>query len=141
MNIMKKVILLTSVCLASLITSCGSDDDAGSNSQDLIIGKWQLEQIFTNDVSDDISDCEKESIIEYKADGTYVGTDKFESGGTGAPTCVEDNYTGTWENKGNNKYDDLSAGENEAVEFTITFPDGKLTRVFEDEKEVFVKTN
>ena len=126
-----------------LFLSCSSDDDSGDsgNTPDPIIGKWQLEQTFTGDVSDDISDCEKETAIEYKADGTYLGMDKFESSGSGTTTCIEDNYTGTWENKGNNKYDDLTTGETEAVQFTITFPDGKLTRVFEDEKEVFVKMN
>jgi major membrane immunogen (membrane-anchored lipoprotein) len=137
---MKKIILVATVFLSALFISCGSDDDGGSGiTQDLIIGKWKLEQTFTDNVSDNISNCEKESIIEYKADGSYSGTDKLApNSGT---TCNEDSYSGTWKNKGNNKYSDLSTGETVPVEFTITFPEGKLTRVFENEKEVFVKIN
>ncbi|MEM9686941.1 MAG: lipocalin family protein [Bacteroidota bacterium] len=133
---MKKTILTAVVSI--LLTSCGKDD-GNTPTQDPIIGTWQLEQTFTNDVSDDISDCEKQSTIEYKADGSYEASDKFDPEMGSA--CVEDNYTGTWENKGDNAYDIFTTGEDGAVTFTITFSDGKLTRQIDDERYVYISIN
>ncbi|MEK6153862.1 lipocalin family protein [Flavobacteriaceae bacterium 3-367] len=95
--------------------------------QDPVIGKWQLEQYITDGV-DDTTDCDRQSILELKADGTYVVLYKYEpSSGT---ICDEETFTGTWENKGNDKYSFLSAEENEASESTITFEEGKMVVFF-----------
>ena len=131
---MKKTILAVAM-MSILVTACGKDD-GNNTTQDPIIGTWQLEQTFTSNVSDDISDCEKQSIIEYHADGSYEATDKFDP--EMGVECVEDNYAGTWENKGDNTYDIFTAGEEGAVAFTITFSGGKLIREIDSERYVYI---
>ena len=122
MKTTQKIIVATLLFAQALVgMSCNNDDDT----QDPIIGKWQLEQIFSDDVSDDISDCQKETVIEFKADGTYSLIDSVETSiNASSLECVKTPISGTWENSGDDTYTfTTSDGSGTA---NVTFPDGKL---------------
>ncbi len=83
--------------------ACSSDDDNGG--QDPIVGKWLLsasveykdgEQIQ----NEQLSECEKESLIEYRVDGGGSSSRSYIEDGE----CVGDGYGLTWRNIGNGIY-------------------------------------
>ena len=121
MKTTQKIIVATLLFAQALVgMSCNNDDDT----QDPIIGKWQLEQIFTGDVSDDISNCQKESTLEFKADGTYVeiNSDKASFDTECFTTTFDTDLF--WENSGNNTYTFTDTGD--VFKVDVTFIDGKL---------------
>ncbi|MDC1285521.1 lipocalin family protein [Flavobacteriaceae bacterium] len=140
MKTTKQTILMSLLFLAAF-SACKSDDDTPT--QDSIIGSWQLEQTYTNGVSDDILDCQKMSTSNFLANGTFNATDY--SGGE--DICESDSYGGTWSNSGNDIYTIIimESGLTQEIMLNITFPNGKLTILQEDQEEsnttVSVRTN
>lgn len=141
MKTTKRTILMSLLFLAAF-SACKSDDDTPT--QDSIIGSWQLEQTFTDGVSDDISDCIKMSKANFLADGTFNATDaRDEEDGS----CLSDSYGGTWSNSGNDIYTIIitESEYTQEVKPRITFPNDKLTIFYEDQVEsdtsVFVRIN
>ncbi|WP_411029855.1 lipocalin family protein [Spongiimicrobium sp. 3-5] len=134
------MILGTVSALCTLFISCKSDDD-GSD-LDPIIGKWQVEQEFSNGVSENIPACEKEGYWEFSADGKYKGMD-IRQGSTG--TCGSDPFSGDWRNAGNNIYiiiSDFDPSEQIEEERNITFSNGKMTITYDNNfTSVYVKVN
>jgi len=141
MKTTKRTILMSLLFLAAF-SACKSDDDTPT--QDSIIGSWQLEQTFTDGVSDDISDCRKMSTANFLANGTFNATDgRDEEDGS----CLSDSYGGTWSNSGNDIYTIIITESEYTQEAKprITFPNDKLTIFYEDQVEsdtnVFVRIN
>jgi len=140
MKTTKRTILMSLLFLAAF-SACKSDDDTPT--QDSIIGSWQLEQTFTDGVSDDISDCQKMSTVNFLANGTFNATDH--SGGE--DFCESYSYGGTWSNSGNGVYTIIitESGLTEEIKINVSFPNGKLTIINADQVEsdttVFVRIN
>lgn len=129
---MKKLTCVFFAAILSLaIISCGSDDsdndnDTGGEGMDpvnIIVGKWQLIQDFTNDGSGgplqevELTNCEKGSTIEIDENGSFVDT-SIEDGldGGECETFIEN---GTWEETGDAEYrltfDETSVEEGDAA--------------------------
>ena len=138
MKTLNRTIIINLFVIISF-SACKKDSDS-SSSKDQIIGSWQLEQRFTNGVSDEISDCEKESTVVFMENGNYSAIDKFIED----DICISDPYTGNWMNNGNDIYELRITGNPIVLDISITFPNGKLTiNVSQDGFEssvVYVKT-
>ena len=117
-----------------------SGDDEGISQEDSIVGKWSLtDDVETMDgkvTSEPISDCEKKSWIEFKADGN--GSSNFyDTNGLGE--CKGDDPANpfAWINKGSNIYGFSFNDDGEEVytvdisgntlKMTITSKDGEGT--------------
>ncbi len=97
---------------------------------DNIIGKWQLDQQFENDIEIELSACEKSMTLEFLEYGVYEEKD-FQL--NDALQCIAiDTKNGFWKNLGNSMYeiDDLGVSE-----FKITFENNKMTVEFSDTEE------
>ncbi len=131
---MKKVLLLTFLCIGSLLTSCSKDDDNGG--QDPFIGSWGLIASSTTaneqTTQDEMTDCEKRSTVTVNADGTYesISYSFFNE------ECeLSDNTPGRWENLGDGVYrftwNDGTVSEGAIVftndTFSISENDGGVT--------------
>ena len=100
---MKQTILLFTLMFSSLFISCSDDDDGVD---DPVVGTWQLEQTFTNDVSENISDCAKEEIIEFLGSLDFNGAPHEEVEENGETVCRRTGDTfGKWKNLGDNQYE------------------------------------
>jgi len=134
MNKLKTVLILATVLFTtSLFTSCKSDDD----DQDTIIGKWQLEQVFENEVEQSISDdCEKNSTLEFKTNNTFINIENYIEMGS----CESSTGPGTWEYNGETALKIMYDGEDtEVVDLAFTFVSGNLHLVFENIRTVWKK--
>ncbi len=137
---MKKITLFATLILTTLITSCGSDDEDNKHP---IVGTWQLEEVYTNGVSDSIPDCEKETIVIYGEDESYEATYKNEFDESGM--CNEEVYNGTWINVVDNEYHH-TIDTDSLVVFNVAFPSGRLNRERTDSggdviQQLFKKVN
>ena len=132
---MKKTMILTAVLFVStFFMSCSSDDDAP---KDTIIGKWQLEQRFTDNVEITLSDCIKESTMEFKVDNIFIDIEKFVKQNE---PCSFSTSPGTWEYNGDNalkfSYDD---DETDIYNATYSFVNGELNFILADDIETTKK--
>ncbi len=145
---MKKAILVATAFLTALTFSCSSDDD-GNN--DIVLGKWKLEQTYTNDVSENISDCVKKSTMVFHDSGSLV-IQPYDMVQQGSENICDSQGTqsGFWKNLGKeNKYEfTIGHGDNaEKGTVTIVVEGNRLTKssTFIEEgkesvfKEVFQK--
>ena len=57
-----KQTVISILILFMAFSACKKDD---MEDQDPIIGKWGLEQQYVDGVSEDISDCQKQSVFEF----------------------------------------------------------------------------
>ncbi|KAA1246850.1 lipocalin family protein [Aquimarina sp. RZ0] len=138
---MKKIFLLFFVSV--LIASCSSDDDSVSvNTQDKLIGSWNITQLFENGVEEMLTSCDLKDMFDVTADQKF----KITSYDTinGDCTIIEETIDGTWENIGNNVYKLKEGVEVEtAIEAKITFSENTMTFEFSDEigdvKKVYVR--
>jgi len=147
---MKKITCFYLFIVVLILGSCGSDDDAGTEQQsnESIIGKWQLVQDFTNDGIGtelgevELSDCDKESSIEIMGNGDFTNTsvsDSFLGDG-----CESDNEKGTWEESASGKFrlsfneGEFEMGDAEFGEAEIV--DGQLIVIY-DFPSVFSEDN
>jgi len=136
-NMMKKVMYVCLMVAMMPFVSCDSDDDSP---QDTIIGKWQLEQRFKNNVEESLSDdCEKKSTIEFKTDNTF---NSFESFFEPDQPCISSTVPGTWEYNGDNALKTSYDGKDKVVvDLTYTFVDGKLNVISGNIKNIWNRVN
>jgi len=143
---MKKLFLFLSIFLASLsFNSCTNDDDDDNipnPSSDQVLGKWQMDQLFSNNVEQTLNVCDKTHTVEFFSSGAV--TDKnFEE--NDASQCVAlPVVNGTWKNMGNSMY----RFTNMAIsDVKCTFQTNKMTFEFSrivngvtsTEKGIFIK--
>ena len=122
---MKKAILLTALIISVLCVSCGNDDDGGNT--DVIIGRWQLEQTFTNGDSNEISDCEKQQDIEFLMSSNFISAVYELQEENGESTCIRPgDVSGSWKNEGDNQYK-LNTESGEPAVYEIIVQGNKLS--------------
>ncbi|WP_026839097.1 lipocalin family protein [Gillisia sp. JM1] len=97
---MKKIFLL--FFSFALLTSCTSDDDAGNTGDDQILGKWFVTEINNSgSLNLSVSECNKQSFIDFKVDSNADSAFYTENGGE---CTLEDSDTSAWSNEGNSRY-------------------------------------
>jgi len=97
---------------------------------DSIIGKWRIDQEFTDNVEEDFTDCAKTMTIQFFETGTYEEKDFEENE---ALQCVAlEVKNGTWSNLGSDMYEISDKG---VPEFKVTFANNKMTVEFTDTEE------
>src|SRR5690606_1596643 len=85
------------------MASCSNDDDGNDPiTDDRIVGKWRLQQQFMDGEEWDLTECEKQTTVEFMANGNITSTDFFEDFDT--EECVSEISAQKWENRGNNVY-------------------------------------
>lgn len=96
---------------------------------DSIIGKWQLDQEFEDDIEIELSACEKSMTLEFLEYGVYEEKDFYLENTQCLPVEVKKS---SWKNLGYSMYeiDDLGVSE-----FKITFENNKMTVEFSDTEE------
>ena len=140
---MKKLTLML-CALTFIISSCSSDDDSSSG-QDPIIGTWNLHQRFTNDVEEVLTSCQKQETFTFSSDGSA----QYEYYEINNENCVlEESFTATWSNEGNNNYDLTAFGETSTQNinfegntfyYEFTDSDDDIDPVFNTIREVYIK--
>lgn len=133
---MKKLFLFLSICLVAVsFNFCNNDDD---NETDKIIGKWQLNQEFLNNVEESIDVCDKMITIEFFTSGVYTEID-FELDDLQTNCLALEDVSGTWENTGSSNYKltDISSipGTDIAIQVKITFETKNMTVEFTETSE------
>lgn len=94
---MKKILLLF-VSIA-MLTACSKDEDDNKESQDPILGKWYLTEV--NNAQDfQVNDCNSQSYINFKSDGTAHSEFFSENNGN----CESAPNDGNWTAGDNSKY-------------------------------------
>jgi hypothetical protein len=129
MKTMKKTMILTAVLFVStFFMSCSSDDDTP---QDTIIGKWQLEQRFTDNVEETLSeDCDKKSTLEFKTDNTFIDIESFVEQNE---PCSSSTDPGTWEYNGDSALKVSYDGDTNIYSGTYSFVNGELNLILGDD--------
>ncbi|UJH90244.1 lipocalin family protein [Antarcticibacterium sp. 1MA-6-2] len=116
------------------IASCSNDDDGNSNvppDNDKILGTWKIQNQFFDGEEEPLTDCEKQTTVEFMANGTVKSTDYFADFDT--EECVSEVSTQKWENRGNNVYR-ITEGE-QVDDVTITFSNNNNTFTITAEDE------
>lgn len=133
---MKKIIVLSLTIICFIGTSCSSDDDGNipTTAQDPLIGNWQFVKRVENGVEDTTDDCELNSTINFKEDGTTTDTSFYLNSNS---ECVSEILNATWKKLENNTYEitpeDL---ENDTpINAEITFSDNTFTAEIKQEEE------
>jgi hypothetical protein len=134
MKTMKKTMILTAVlCVTTFFMSCGDDDVI----PETIIGKWQLEQRFTDNVEETLSeDCDKKSTLEFKTDNTFIDIESFVEQNE---PCSSSTDPGTWEYNGDNALKFSYDGDTDIYNVTYSFVNGELSLILDDDIEI-IKT-
>lgn len=122
---MKKVMSLCLMLAVMPFVSCSGDDNSG---QDPIIGKWSLiASEETEDgvvISEPLTDCEKKSTLEFRADGTLTST-FFDTDFT--EECISEGvYTLLWKNDGDSVYT-TTDHEGDSFRIEVTFSGNTFT--------------
>lgn len=113
-------------------TSCSNDDDGnGPAGMDRIVGKWKIQGLVLDGDQISLTDCEKQSTVEFKGNGDLVNIDFYEDFDT--EECVSDTYTEKWENRGNNIYRITDEGTTEDVTIIFSNNNNTFTVSAEDE--------
>lgn len=137
---MKKLVVFISVFFVAISFNSCSDDDDEVVVADKIIGKWQLDQAFEDNVETPLTACDKKDTYDFLPAGTFIAREFFEDENE---VCVPlEVVNGTWKNLGNSMYelgdfieiDDMSID----VNVKITFTGNKMTMEFslKDEDDV-----
>lgn len=108
---------------------------------DKIIGKWQLDQEFTNGVEIELTECVKRMTVEFFDDGIFEEKEFFDDG---AECRAGDVKIRIWKNLGSDMYQTSNI---EAPEIKFTFANNKMTAEFRgtedgvmvDKKIIFIK--
>jgi len=97
---MKKIFIL--FFSIAVLTSCSSDDDGGSASDDKILGKWFVTEINnTGAFPIEINDCNRQSFIDFKSDFTADSALYAEENGE----CnVDNSENDDWSSLGDSRY-------------------------------------
>lgn len=116
------------------VASCSNDDDGNSNetpANDPIIGTWKIQQLVMNGEQIPIGECEAQTRVEFRANGTVRTTDVYEDFDT--EECVTEVYTEQWQKLSNNVYritDEVSSND-----VTINFSNNNNTFTISAEDE------
>ncbi len=126
-----KNLSLIILLIAATFASCSSDDDAAPQqaptNTSLIIGKWNVTSIVIDEDTLGTDDCELNSTLEIKADGTYLE----QTYGGFAGNCSPDSPdNGTWEVL-NNTF--IQKGDTNFSTTILELNDTTLKYEFEDE--------
>lgn len=130
---MKKLLFFLSLLIVAIsLNTCDCDDD----NPDKIIGKWQLSEQINDGIDILLSDCEKQTTVEFFENGTYIAIE-FEDSET---VCIEQEpEQGLWTYLGNSIYK-LSDFDINGIK--ITFKNNKMTieySIIENEYIIIVK--
>lgn len=141
---MKKTQLIITLMVMLGLCSCSSDDDNSTvNEENTLIGKWKLVSITDEGQSEQVSNCESKSIVEFKSDNTFKDIAAIES--ENSTDCVYDGFgtSGTFtlnngvlvrttidiiaipEELNNPDWIEDAKGENDPE--TVTFENGQLS--------------
>lgn len=107
---------------------------------DKIIGKWQLDQEFTNGEEIELTECVKRMTVEFFDDGIFEENEFFNDGAE----CISNVKIRTWKNSGSDLYETSNI---DAPEIKVTFANNKMTVEFTgtedgimvDKKFIFIK--
>lgn len=121
--------------------SCSSDDDGNQEvppANDRIIGKWQIQQQLIDGEEFPISDCMRQSTVEFMANGNVTTTDFYEDVDTEG--CVSEVSTEQWEYRGNNIYRISEGGQSYDVTIIFSNNNNTFTVSAEDEDGSYSST-
>ena len=104
------------LCLACCITACSSNDESIPDSNDIVIGSWQLESQIV-DGSETINACNSQTVFTFEPDLILRQVFYTENNGI----CNSENeIISSWFNNGNSRYSIRSADGSSKV-ITLTF--------------------
>lgn len=113
---MKKFLLVASVAVATMLTSCKKDDD-----NDSIEGAWQLESFVVNGIAETLDDCDKKSTMSF----TSTTASRIEYYTAGNNECkVESEGTGTYVISGDKLT--ITESDGEVILFTFSVSGDRL---------------
>ena len=113
---MKKTATLLLIIVLGFLSSCDKSD---SESQDLIVGKWEYATQYENNIQSTQNDC-KPSTIEFKSNGNR--NDLYYDSNLSGNCVVVDNVNSTWEKINSNTYQFNHNGD--IYSETVTFENG-----------------
>lgn len=113
---MKKTATLLLILVLGFLSSCDKSD---SESQDLIVGKWEYATQYENNIQSTQNDC-KPSTIEFKSNGNR--NDLYYDSNLSGNCVVVDNVNSTWEKINSNTYQFNHNGD--IYSETVTFENG-----------------
>lgn len=113
---MKKTATLLLIIVLGFLSSCDKSD---SESQDLIVGKWEYATQYENNIQSTQNDC-KPSTIEFKSNGNR--NDLYYDSNLSGNCVVVDNVNSTWEKINSNTYQFNHNGD--IYSETMTFENG-----------------
>ncbi len=127
---MKKVILIATVFLGVLTTSCSSDDDTPA--VDPIVGVWKYTKVTVDGTERPLDDCEKQSTYVFTTDGKTTDNyfEEFQS------NCEAENTAGTWKKNEDGTYTGTFTDDIETYTTNFKITNGEL--VIEDDFEAIV---
>ncbi len=100
--------------------------DNNDYTADKIIGKWQLDQEFEDDIEVELTECEKTMTLELFEDGIYEEKDFYNE----ELECIAlEVKNGTWKNLGNDMYEITGI---DIPEVKVTFNNNKMTVEFSE---------
>lgn len=121
------------------LASCSNDDDSNETpGTDRIVGKWKIQQFLLDGEQIPLTDCEKQSTIEFMTNGTARTIDFFDDPDTNQ--CVSETYTEQWVNRGNNVYRFTEGGFSYDVTIIFSNNNNSFTITAEDEFETYTAT-
>jgi hypothetical protein len=93
-------LLLLLFCCSLFFTACSNDDDATPSQEEMLMNKrWQITAlevtlpiIGSQDLYAGFEECEKDTYVEFKANGVLV----VDEGATKCDTSDPQQYPGTW---------------------------------------------
>jgi len=121
------MLLIGAIITAISFNSCSSDHNDNQN-LDKIIGKWQLSQLFVENVDQQVNECEKKMTIEIFENGNYTEKD-YGYNESQTECMLYDLVNGTWESLGNSSYS-MSGLDTPSVK--VTFDDNKIIAEYID---------
>lgn len=130
---MKNLKIVLVVFIMAGMVSCSNDDEGNDPvTADPIVGKWKLQQQFMDSEEIELTDCEKQTTVEFMSNGNITSTDFYEDFET--EECVSEITAQKWENRGNNVYRITEGNISQDVNMTLSNNNNTLTISAEDEE-------
>ena len=121
------------------LTSCSSDDDANAPAEvDRIVGKWKIQELLVDGEVVLLTDCEKQTTVEFKTNGDIISSDFYDDFET--EECIEETSTEKWENRGNNIYRITDGATSEDVNIVFSNNNNTFKVSQEDEEGSYSTT-
>ncbi len=101
---MKTLKLLLALFMLVGLGACSDDDDGGNGTAEAnrIVGEWKMQSMSIDGEAVPISDCEAQSRVLFKTNGTLTSTDFFEE--LDSEECISEVTNESWQYRGNNVY-------------------------------------